>query len=394
MTARSWVVATLVSVVCIYWSSLPAVALVSDPTPDTTAATLDSGIPTVEFKTKLNRYVAPPQVIAQSWIIADADTGEILASKDPDRLLPPASTLKMLTAVSLIDRLEGDSLFAPTLQDIQQPGTKIGLRAGTPFVVSDLFAGMIMNSGNDAASALANAYGGWDNTLALMNSEAARLGATNTHAVTPNGLDKNEQVSTSTDLATILRAAIQIPEIRKILATKEQWMESPTTGRKMKLYNHDAMLQWDYPGHIGAKTGFTSRAGNTLVAAADRGGRTLVMAAMRTGMKMNVIAPRLFDWVAQNDKDLTPIGTLAQPAPQPGVQAIPAIVMEQEGGPAPGQEELLRVAGGLPTEDITYSAAQTTSTSSSLIGFGALAAAILAGLTALYRRRRSAVDPD
>lgn len=391
MKARFWAVGALAAVVCVSGSGLPAVALVNDPTPETTATTANSGMPTVEFKSKPNRYVAPPQVVAQSWIIADADTGEILASKDPDRQLPPASTLKMLTAVSLIDRLKGDSLFAPTLQDVQQPGTKIGLRAGTPFVVSDLFAGMIMNSGNDAASALANAYGGWENTLALMNSQAARLGAANTHAATPNGLDKNGQYSTSADLATIFRAAIQNPEIRKILGTKEQWIESPTTGRKMKLYNHNAMLQWNYPGHIGAKPGYTSSAGKTLVAAGDRGGRTLVMAAMRTGMKMNVIAPRLFDWVAQNDQDLTAIGKLPEPEPPTKVQAIPAIAMEQEGGPAPGQEELLRVAGGLPAGPTVE---QTTSTGNPLLTFGAIATAILVGLAALYRRRRRALVSD
>jgi len=378
-------------VACLSASGLPAVALVSDPTPTATATAPASRTPTVEYNPKPNRSVAPPQVVAQSWIVADADTGEILASKDPDRKLPPASTLKMLTAVSLIDRLDGDSLFAPTLQDIAQPGTKIGLRAGTPFVVSDLFAGMIMNSGNDAASALANAYGGWENTLALMNSEAARLGATNTHAVTPNGLDKNDQLSTSADLATILRAAIKIPEIRTILATKEQWMESPTTGRKMKLYNDNAMLQWDYPGHIGAKTGYTSRAGTTLVAASERGGRTLVMAAMRTGMKMNVIAPRLFDWVAENDKELTAIGTLPQPEPPSDVQAIPAIAMEQEGGPAPGQEELLRLAGALPAIPTVE---QTAPTSNSRVILGGIAAAILGGIAALSYRRRRTLDSD
>ncbi|NQU36115.1 MAG: D-alanyl-D-alanine carboxypeptidase [Actinobacteria bacterium] len=389
MRSGIWTVGAVAGMALFLGSILPAAAVDSDPTPGSSFSISET--PTVQFEAKPGRYVRPPQVVAQSWIVADAETGEIFASKDPDRRLPPASTLKMLTAVSLIDRLEGDSTFAPTLQDINQPGTKIGLRAGTPFVVSDLFAGMIMNSGNDAASALANAYGGWDNTLAIMNSEAARLGATNTHAVTPNGLDKNDQVSTSTDLATIFRAAIDIPEIRKILATKEQWMESPTTGRKMKLYNRNAMLQWDYPGHIGAKTGYTSRAGNTLVAASERGGRTLVMAAMRTGMKMNTIAPRLFDWVASNDKDLVAIGTLPQSQPRTDLQAIPAIAMEQEGGPVPGQEELLQVAGVLGT-DSTSDSGQAAATASTYVVMAALGGTALIVLAVIYRRRRTGID--
>ncbi len=342
----------------------------------------------VEFTTKADRYVPSPQVVAQSWIVADADTGEILASKDPDRLLPPASTLKMLTAVTLIDRLQGDSLFAPTMQDIQQAGTKIGLRAGTEFRVDDLFAGMIMNSGNDAASALANAYGGWDNTLGLMNATAASLGATNTHALTPNGLDKYNQISTSRDLATIFRAAIKVPEIREILQTKQRWMESPTTGRKMKLYNHNAMLQWDYPGHIGAKTGFTSMAGNTLVAASKRDGRTLVMAAMRTGMKMNVIAPRLFDWVTDNDEDLVAIGNLPEPVSAPEPVAIPAIAMHQDGGPVPGQEDLLQASGAIPSDTSAGQSSPTTSAATTvLVGIAIIAALVLAAI--FWRRRTS-----
>lgn len=383
------VAGTLTGVVLFYGSSLPAAATATDSAPlASSSAGSDSQNNGVEFSATPDSSVRPPLVLASSWIVADAETGEILASKDPDRQLPPASTLKMLTAVSLIDRIEGDSTFAPTLQDINQPGTKIGLRAGTPFVVSDIFAGMIMNSGNDAASALANAYGGWDNTLALMNSEAERLGATKTHAQSPNGLDKSDQLSTAADLATIFRAAIKIPEIRTILSTKEQWMESPTTGRKMKLYNHNAMLQWNYPGHIGAKTGYTSSAGNTLVAATKQGGRTLVMAAMRTGMKMNVIAPRLFDWVAENEKDLVPIGILPEPGPRTDVEAIPAIAMEQEGGPAPGQEELLRVAGVIPA---ALSAEQPAFSGPSPLALGALGAAIVAGLAAIlcWRRRAS-----
>ncbi len=354
-----------------------------------TQSTTNSEPAQVQFSAKDGTYVRPPQVVASSWIVADAQTGEIFASKDPDRLLPPASTLKALTAVSLIERIDGDSLFAPTLQDINQPGTKIGLRAGTPFLVSDLFAGMMMNSGNDAASALANAYGGWDNTVALMNREAQRLGATNTNALTPNGLDRSDQVSTSRDLATIFRAAIEVPAIRSILKTKTQWMESPTTGRKMNLYNQNAMLQWDYPGHIGAKTGYTSMAGNTLVAASERGGRTLVMAAMRTGQKMNVIAPRLFDWVATNDENLDPIGELPEPQSAATFEKLPAIQMEQEGAASPGQEELLIKVGALtadPGGKLTDSKwpASSTAILVLLVGLG-----LGATLVVFLRNRRS-----
>jgi hypothetical protein len=104
---------------------------------------------------------------------------------------------------------------------------------------------------------------------------------------------------------------------------------------------------------------------------------------------MNVIAPRLFDWVAENEKDLVPIGILPEPGPRTDVEAIPAIAMEQEGGPAPGQEELLRVAGVIPA---ALSPAQPAFSGPSPLALGVLGAAILTGLVAILRRRKRAAN--
>ena len=100
-----------------------------------------------------------PRIPASSWILVDADSGDILAAKDPHHQYPPASTLKVLTTVTLMPHLQQDSLYTANYQDVNQPGTRIGLRAGMANKVSDLFAGMMMNSGNDAAGAVANAAG-------------------------------------------------------------------------------------------------------------------------------------------------------------------------------------------------------------------------------------------
>ena len=138
--------------------------------PATPAAALPSEPPVIYVNAKPSADRLP-RIAASSWVLADADTGEILAAKDPHHQYPPASTIKVLTAVTLMPHLDLDSTYSATLQDVNQPGTRIGLRAGMSNKVSDLFAGMLMNSGNDAASAVANAAGGWDPALRLMNEE-------------------------------------------------------------------------------------------------------------------------------------------------------------------------------------------------------------------------------
>lgn len=281
-----------------------------------------------------------PRVPASSWVLVDADTGDVLASKDPHRRLPPASTLKVLTAVTLMPHLEMDSTYSATLQDVNQPGTRIGLRAGKANKIYDLFAGMMMNSGNDAGSAVANAVGGWDRALALMNEEAARLGATNTVARTPNGLDRSDQVTTAADLATIFRAALKMPELAKIMRTKTMPAQT-IDGRKIPLYNHNKMLQLNYPGHLGAKTGTTSMAGKTVVSAFKRNGRTLIVALMRYGGTMERASKLLYDWGFANANKVTPVEQLPTAGPRPEVRRQPALRVDQDGKPEAGQDGVL-----------------------------------------------------
>ncbi len=281
-----------------------------------------------------------PRIPASSWILADADTGEILASKDPHRQLPPASTIKVLTAATLMPRLELDSTYAATLQDTSQAGTLIGLKAGMSNKVYDLFAGMMMNSGNDAGSAVANAAGGWDTALRLMNEEAARLGAKDTVAHTPNGLDSDGQLTSATDLAIIFRAALRMPELAKIMQTKTMPAQI-IGGRTIPLYNHNKMLQLNYPGHLGAKTGTTSMAGKTVVSAFKRGKRTLIVALMRYGGKMERASKPLYDWGFAHADKLNPVGQLPTAGPQPPVTKHAALQLDQDGNPQPGQDDLL-----------------------------------------------------
>jgi len=281
-----------------------------------------------------------PRIPASSWVLADADTGEILAAKEPHHQYPPASTIKVLTAVTLMPHLDLNSTYSATFQDVNQAGTRIGLRAGMSNKVSDLFAGMLMNSGNDAASAVANAAGGWEPSLRLMNEEAARLGAKDTVAATPNGLDRTEQLTSAADLAIIFREALKNPDITKIFRTKT--LDAQTVnGRLIHLYNHNKMLQLNYPGHLGAKTGTTSMAGKTVVSAFKRGNRTLIVALMRYGSTMERASKPLYDWGFANAKKVEPVGQLPTVGPRPPVTPRPALQVDENGTPKSGQDELL-----------------------------------------------------
>ena len=316
--------------------------------PATPAAALPSEPPVIYVNAKPSADRLP-RIAASSWVLADADTGEILAAKDPHHQYPPASTIKVLTAVTLMPHLDLDSTYSATLQDVNQPGTRIGLRAGMSNKVSDLFAGMLMNSGNDAASAVANAAGGWDPALRLMNEEAARLGAKDTVAATPNGLDRNEQVTSATDLAIFFREALKNPDIAKIFQTKK--LDAQTiNGRLIHLYNHNKMLQLNYPGHLGAKTGTTSMAGKTVVSAFKRGNRTLIVALMRYGSTMARASKPLYDWGFANAKKIEPVGQLPTVGPRPPVTARPALQVDENGTPKSGQDDLLAAVAPTASE--------------------------------------------
>lgn len=292
-----------------------------------------------------------PAVFASSWIVVDGETGDILAEKDSQRELPPASTLKTLTVEALLPRLEANSQYLATYQDVNQRGTKTGIRAGESYSVIDLVKGMLIKSGNDTASALANAYGGWDPAIKTMNEEAARLGATNTHAMNPSGLDDREQMTSARDLVIIFREAIKNPDVRDVLSYKTT--EIPSHGRMLTLVSYNRLLHQDYPGMIGAKLGFTPAAGRTLVLAAERNGHTIIVAAMRHGERMDHIGGDLLDWGFANRNKVTPVGQIPEPGPAPAIHPRAALQVNPDGTPLSGQESLLDqiATGNVATTD-------------------------------------------
>lgn len=264
-----------------------------------------------------SRTPRPPAVSAASYVVADLDTGAVLAAKDPHGRYAPASTLKILTALTLIPRLSPSQLVTATAADADVDGSKVGVVPGGRYHVDDLFRALMMVSGNDAANVLAEAAGGGSATIAAMNERARQLGALDTVARTPSGLDVAGQTSSAYDLALIARAGLGLPDFRRYVATRRADFPAPG-GRRFEIYTHNRLLV-RYPGALGVKNGFTSTARASFVGAARRGDRTLVVTLLRAQPRVWDEAARLLDWGFTAGARARPVGTLVEPEPDPAL---------------------------------------------------------------------------
>jgi serine-type D-Ala-D-Ala carboxypeptidase (penicillin-binding protein 5/6) len=220
-----------------------------------------------------------PDGPAQTWLVADLDSGQVLAARDENLRHPPASTIKVLLALVALDTLNLDSTVVADEADTRVECSCVGVKAGRGYTARQLLDGVLLVSGNDAANTLAHMLGGQEITVAKMNAKAAALGAVNTHASTPSGLDGpgGSGWSSAHDLAVIFRAAMANPVFAQI--TAEPSAMFPGDNGDHPIANHDELLQ-RYPGAICGKTGFTDAARKTFVGAAARDGRQLVVAMM------------------------------------------------------------------------------------------------------------------
>ncbi|SCE69419.1 D-alanyl-D-alanine carboxypeptidase (penicillin-binding protein 5/6) [Micromonospora chaiyaphumensis] len=225
---------------------------------------------------------APPAVTATSWVVADLDTGAVLGGCGPHEYGVPASVQKLLLAATMLPRLNPDREVTVTDEDLDiEPGSSaVGLAPGGRYRIETIWLGLLLKSGNEAANALARLGGGPDGKaggIRAMNEEARRLGALQTHAVTPSGLDGPGQFTSAYDLALIARACFADAAFRRYTATRTaQVPAQPALREKAFQIQNDNMLLDHYPGAIGGKTGFTDLARHTYVGAAERGGRRLV----------------------------------------------------------------------------------------------------------------------
>jgi serine-type D-Ala-D-Ala carboxypeptidase (penicillin-binding protein 5/6) len=220
-----------------------------------------------------------PAITAQSWIVADLDTGEVLGACGAHEYATPASVQKLLLVATMLPKLDLKQVVTVTHQDVAiKPGTSIvGLVEGGKYTVEEVLLGLLLESGNDAANVIARLGGGSvPDGVRMMNEEAAKLGARQTHAVTPSGLDGKGQFTSAYDLALIFRQDFSSDTFRRLTLTKTAVM--PAQGAKYKAFQiqNENKLIFSYPGALGGKTGFTDLARHTYVGAAERNGRRLV----------------------------------------------------------------------------------------------------------------------
>lgn len=286
----------------------------------------------------------PDGLSARSWLVADAGTGEVLAAHNAHRKLPPASTLKALFAVTVLPVLPAAVQHTVTERELKGIGdgsSRVGVEAGRTYRASDLWRGVFLNSGNDAVRVLAAMNGGWRATAAQMQAKAHALGARDTRVVSPDGYDTPGQVSSAYDLAVFGRAGLRNADFARYCATVTA--RFPARGRSYGIQNTNRLLTGadgvePYRGLVGVKNGYTSKAGNTLVAAAHRGGRTLVVTVMdpRSGSRFAVYdeARLLLDWGFGAAGRVEPVGSLvpSRAVAQAGPAPVPA-AMVAAGGP-------------------------------------------------------------
>ncbi|HEX2774401.1 MAG TPA: D-alanyl-D-alanine carboxypeptidase [Micromonosporaceae bacterium] len=226
----------------------------------------------------------PPagKLSAKSWVVADLDTGAVLGSCGAHEYGIPASVQKLLLVATMMPRLNPAQVVQVTRADlnIEPYSSAVGLVEGGRYKIETLWLGLLLVSGNDAANVLARVGGGTGTAaggVAAMNAEAKRLGAYQTHAATPSGLDGPAQFTSAYDLALIARVGFAREDFRRY--AKTEWTQVPPQKPNIKSFQiqNDNQLIHRYPGALGGKTGYTDLARHSYVGAAERNGRRLVV---------------------------------------------------------------------------------------------------------------------
>lgn len=269
----------------------------------------------------------PDGLSAKSWIIADAETGEVLAAKNAHRQRAPASTLKMLLAVTLLEQLDRDDVYRADSEDLAQMGegsSAVGVTDGQTYTVEDLWHGVFLASGNDAAYSLAAMNGGVEKTVREMNERAEELQAYDTHVVNPDGYDADGQVSSAYDLTLIAREGMQNADFREYAATVTAEFPGEGSGKNRETYEIQSTNRLltgtdgleAYEGLAGIKNGYTSEAGSTFTGVAERDGQVLLVTVMDPrgdGLEVYREAADLLDWGFEASGMVDPVGDLVAP---------------------------------------------------------------------------------
>jgi D-alanyl-D-alanine carboxypeptidase len=209
----------------------------------------------------------------RSAMLFDVNTGQVLWQRDPERVVPIASLTKMMTAMVVVAHSRPTDQVLITPQAVHFTGSGIGLLPLHKHVLElALLYGLLLPSGNDAAIALAQHVAGTQaRMIAMMNARAEQLGLSCTHFTTVSGIIDQGNHSCAADLALMAHLLLEQPLLAQIVGSRSAILPFPIKGRKLYLYNNNPLLIVGYPGTDGVKTGFTTAAGECLVATARRG---------------------------------------------------------------------------------------------------------------------------
>ncbi|WP_327095678.1 D-alanyl-D-alanine carboxypeptidase family protein [Streptomyces sp. W16] len=295
--------------------------------------------------------VLPKDLTARSWIVTDAESGDVLAAHNAHWRLPPASTLKMLFADTVLPKFPKTTEHKVVASDLAGMGagsSVVPIKEGESYTVRDLWLGVFLRSGNDAVHVLAHMNGGVDQTVADMNAHAQDLQALDTHVVTPDGYDEPGQVSSAYDLTLFARSGLQKKDFREYCSTVSVKFPGETTKEKGKsvrgtfdIRNTNRLLSGDsdvsvYPGIAGVKNGNTTNAGATFTGVAERGGKVLLVTVMNPEKdEHNEVykeAAKILDWGFQAAGKVQPVGELVAPKNAAQASAQPGATASGEAG--------------------------------------------------------------
>ncbi|WP_030597466.1 D-alanyl-D-alanine carboxypeptidase family protein [Streptomyces fulvoviolaceus] len=322
-----------------------------------TQVNLASGVP-----------VLPKGLTARSWIVTDAESGDVLASNNAHWRLPPASTLKMLFADTLLPKFaktEKHKVVPSDLADIGAGSSLVGIKEGETYTVHDLWLGVFLRSGNDAVHVLSAMNDGVDNTVKQMNEQAEELQALDTDVVSPDGYDQPGQVSSAYDLTLFARSGLQNPDFREYCSTvtakfpgeTKKNKKGKTVRKSFEIQNTNRLLSGDYDisqyqGIAGVKNGNTTNAGATFTGVAERNGKVLLVTVMNPSKnEHNEVykeTAKLFDWGFKAAGKVEPVGELVPPKSAAQASAQPGA--SGEAGEAGGADSSAKPVAGATAE--------------------------------------------
>ncbi len=239
---------------------------------------------------------AAPELSADGAALMDVDSKRIIFTKNPNKELPMASTTKVMTGIIAVEKDSLGGTIKASEEASEVIGSSIYLKEDEKLSMENMLYGLMLESGNDAAHAIAEHISGdVDSFNNLMNKRARELGAVSTNFQNPHGLPAKNHYTTAKDLLILSRHAISQPVLARIFSTKNKIIPGPDEEVKFRFLRNTNKLLGKYPGADGVKTGWTEKAGRCLIFSASKDGRQLV-GTLLNAPEMYEDAQKLLDW--------------------------------------------------------------------------------------------------